>query len=91
MESGCDDDSPECWCPCNCGCQNDAHGSSLPFTDKIGGIIIIPIGHIGMCHDCARGVHEVVPEFVRKMDDVIAAHQDILAFLQRLKSSKEDK
>ena len=35
--------------------------------------------------------HEVVPEFVRKMDDVIAAHQDILAFLQRLKSSKEDK
>lgn len=85
MESGCDPDSPECWCPCGCGCQNDPNGISLPFTNKIGGTVVVPPGQIGMCASCARGVHEVIPECVRPMDDVIAAHQSILGSLQRLK------
>ena len=58
MESDCKDDSPECACPCGCGCQNDENGHDLPFTDKLGGTVIVPVGPVGICASCAKGQHE---------------------------------
>lgn len=74
MESGCDPNSPECWCPCGCGCQNDPNGGSLPFDEK------------GLCASCSRGVHEVPPESVRPLEDLIAVHKSILVHLHSLQS-----
>jgi hypothetical protein len=77
MESGCQDDSPECWCPCGCGCQNDPQGGDLPFRHTKGNDL--PTGVPGMCLTCAKGQHEVPPG--RNIDDLIAAHESILRYL----------
>ena len=78
MESNCDPDSPECWCPCRCGCQNDPNGHDLPFDEK------------GLCASCSEGRHEVPPPWPMgdaTVDDLIAAHESILRQLKGLRSS----
>ena len=86
MESDCNEDAPECICPCGCGCQNGEGGKDLPFTDKIGGTVELPLGELGFCRSCAEGFHEVPPEEVRSIDTLIAAHESVLAQLKRLKN-----
>jgi len=73
MESGCDSDSPECWCPCGCGCQDDPNGHDLPFDEK------------GLCASCSLGQHEVPPWSAARIDDLLAAHESIVAQLKVLR------
>ena len=89
MESDCDDDSPECTCPCGCGCQNDPNGGDLPFRTKIGGTVI-PTGEVGVCAGCAVGRHEIPPEECVPIDDLIEAHQSILAQLIVVREERKE-
>jgi len=75
MESGCADDSPECWCPCRCGCQDDPNGHDLPFDAK------------GLCASCSDGRHEVppLPMGAITRDDLIAVHESILKQLKSMR------
>jgi hypothetical protein len=63
MESGCSPDSPECRCPCNCGCQNDPNGYDLPFNES------------GLCLSCSKGRHEIPPG---ELNELIILHEQIL-------------
>lgn len=69
MESGVPESAPECWCPCNCGCQDHPNGGDLPFTN-------------GLCLSCTEGHHEVSP--LVAISDLIAAHESILVQLRGL-------
>ena len=79
MESRCNSESPECTCPCNCGCQNDPNGMDLPFDEK------------GFCASCAKGNHEVPPDGVRPtLDELIAAHESILTQLRQVREERKN-
>ena len=90
MESDCNEDSPECYCPCGCGYQNDPNGGSLPFSSGIGKEDIIPRGEVGMCASCTAGVHELPPESVISIDILIAAHESCLRFLKEAKLRRHE-
>ena len=77
MESDCHDDSPHCRCPCDCGCQNDPNGMCLPFDEK------------GMCAACSKGQHELPPETVIKLDDLISMHENIIAYYKSVRENRK--
>lgn len=74
MESDCSPDSPECICPCRCGCQNDINSGDIPFVNKLNGKVI-PVGEIGICASCGIGIHEIRPG---DLTDEIDLHMSVL-------------
>ncbi len=77
MESDCSPESPECSCPCRCGCQNDKNGSDIPFFGMDG--MKIPLGKDGLCFSCNTGDHETPPVYLERL---IALHTEILEKLK---------
>lgn len=56
-----------CWCPCGCGAQSDYFQMDPNNT--------------GLCICCADGrSHEVPPERIRPLADLIKQHESILKF-----------
>jgi hypothetical protein len=89
MESNCHSNSPECCCPCNCGCQNDEKGMELPFYTKLKGTPI-QVGKLGICASCAAGDHEIPPGDCHRLDNLIELHQSVLAQLQCERAAKAE-
>ena len=68
----CENDSPLCWCPCDCGWTDQgAEGQAGYLLDN------------GLCPDCDEGNHEIPPEGILvSRQDLIRQVESYLAQLK---------
>lgn len=71
----CTEDHPFlCTCPCGCGGQSD----------------YFVMGERGLCICCDKGTsHEVPPQSVQPVEELIKQHESILAFLYKVKDGRD--